>query len=134
MNTNTITKLMLIIVLIVAFFSLITPQWFITVKLIDTDNDSNPEYFVKNYSLRSFIPGEWTVYALDDYYGWVRCGQMHGPEISSPLAISVDPFHSTRPREVEFERFNDALKYKLEVEVSFHKAVPIILEKEFDVL
>jgi len=121
----------IVLLLIIISVSLIRPQWFAKIKLTDSDNDGNPEYSVKNYSLRRMVPGEWTAYALDDYYGWVRCGQMHGPEVSSPLAISIRPFHNTKPREVDFSRPENALEYKLEVEVSFHNPGPIILEKEF---
>lgn len=128
-----VLKAIAIMAIVITIISLARPQWFATITITDIDSDGNPEYSVKNYSLRVVTPGEWTVYALDDYYGWVKCGQMYGPEVSSPLAILIRPFHSTEPREVEFERPEDALKYKLEVEVSFYQPGPVFLEKEFNV-
>lgn len=128
-----VLKAIAIMAIVITIISLIKPQWFVAVTLTDTDNDGNPEYSVNNYSLRVLTPGGWTVYALDDYYGWVKCGGLYGPEVSSPLAILVYPFHSTIPREIEFEKTEDALKYKVEVGVSFHQPEAVFLEKEFNV-
>ena len=133
MQMKKVLTTLFVLLLIIISVSLIIPQWFAKLNLTDTDNDGNPEYIIKNYSLRTLTPGEWTVYALDDYYGWVRCGQLYGPEVSSPLAILIKPFHSTKPREVDFNRQEDALKYKVEVGVLFHNPGAIILGKEFNV-